>query len=178
MNRKTYIDYMRAFAILLVIAGHANAFNDPVKTWIYSFHIAGVFHDIRFDIVGKKTVIKISRKESPGIAGSIYSLGITVFIVDTRKCCEDLLWKLSIHCQCRIINIIVVFADNVYCLFYFTDFDKNQKECFTVFYLIIGVFLVGCYPAGNKRGVSMVYQYWFYSGRLYFGRLSDKRTDR
>ena len=101
MNRKTYIDYMRAFAILLVIAGHANSFNDPVK---------------------------ISGKESPGIVGSIHSLGITVFVVDIWKPCKALLWKLSIDFQCRIINVIVVFAHNVYCVFYFTDFDKNQKK--------------------------------------------------
>ena len=67
MNRKTYIDYMRAFAILLVIAGHANAFNDPVKNWIYSFHMPLFFIISGLTLSEKKLSSKIVEKEDPGV---------------------------------------------------------------------------------------------------------------
>ena len=63
MNRKTYIDYMRAFAILLVIAGHANAFNDSVKTWIYSFHMPLFFMISGLTLSEKKLSLKLVEKK-------------------------------------------------------------------------------------------------------------------
>ena len=36
-GRILYIDYVKAFAIILVIMGHVNFANDSVKAWIYSF---------------------------------------------------------------------------------------------------------------------------------------------
>lgn len=37
--RKKYVDIIKAFGIFLVILGHANHANAPLKTWIYSFHM-------------------------------------------------------------------------------------------------------------------------------------------
>ena len=36
-GRILYIDYVKAFAIILVIMGHVNFANDSVKAWIFSF---------------------------------------------------------------------------------------------------------------------------------------------
>lgn len=39
LERKKYIDYIKALGILLVIIGHVNFANDTIKAWIYSFHM-------------------------------------------------------------------------------------------------------------------------------------------
>lgn len=39
MDRKLYVDYIKAIGIILVILGHINFANEPVKEWIYSFHM-------------------------------------------------------------------------------------------------------------------------------------------
>lgn len=67
MNRKTYIDYMRAFAILLVIAGHANSFNAPVKAWIYSFHMPLFFMIAGLTLSEKKLSLKLVEKKVRGL---------------------------------------------------------------------------------------------------------------
>lgn len=42
-NRLLYVDYMKAIAMILVIMGHVNFANEPVKAWIYSFHMPAFF---------------------------------------------------------------------------------------------------------------------------------------
>lgn len=42
-NRILYVDYMKAVAMILVIMGHVNFANEPVKAWIYSFHMPAFF---------------------------------------------------------------------------------------------------------------------------------------
>lgn len=39
VERKQYVDYIKAFGIILVILGHVNFANSGLKTWIYSFHM-------------------------------------------------------------------------------------------------------------------------------------------
>ena len=58
---------MRAFAILLVIAGHANAFNDPVKNWIYSFHMPLFFIISGLTLSEKKLSLKLVEKKVRGL---------------------------------------------------------------------------------------------------------------
>ena len=40
VERKQYVDYIKAFGIILVILGHVNFANSGLKTWIYSFHVS------------------------------------------------------------------------------------------------------------------------------------------
>jgi len=43
MDRIKYIDFFKAIAMILVIIGHVNFANEPIKAWIYSFHMPAFF---------------------------------------------------------------------------------------------------------------------------------------
>lgn len=49
-QRIPYIDTLKGFTILLVIIGHIYSMNNPIKIWIYSFHMPLFFHDFRYFI--------------------------------------------------------------------------------------------------------------------------------
>lgn len=42
-NRLVFVDIMKALCIMLVILGHADFANAPIKSWIYSFHMPVFF---------------------------------------------------------------------------------------------------------------------------------------
>lgn len=52
-ERKIYVDYMRAIAIILVVLGHINSSNGLIKNWIYEFHMP-LFFFITGLTIGKK----------------------------------------------------------------------------------------------------------------------------
>lgn len=60
-KRLDYIDYTKGFGILLVILGHIYDTSNPIKIWLYSFHmplffiISGFFaKNIKFKVLFKK----------------------------------------------------------------------------------------------------------------------------
>lgn len=63
-RRIRYIDLLKALAMMLVIAGHINFANGPLKPWIYAFHMPAFFFASGL----------VSREEGAGSAGAFAHL--------------------------------------------------------------------------------------------------------
>lgn len=53
-QREHYVDFIKAIAIVLVILGHINSYNAPIKAWIYSFHMPVFFFATGLVLKNKK----------------------------------------------------------------------------------------------------------------------------
>lgn len=62
MERKKYVDYIKAIGIILVVVGHVNFANSLMKAWIYSFHMPLFFFAtgliIRSERIDKHYILK------------------------------------------------------------------------------------------------------------------------
>lgn len=72
-TRKAYVDYIKAIGIILVILGHINFANEPIKNWIYAFHMP-----IFFFATG--LTIKKKRIDRALIVGKIQSILVPYMI--------------------------------------------------------------------------------------------------
>ena len=56
-KRLNYLDFVKGFAILLVVLGHIYDISNPIKIWLYSFHmplffiISGILIRIEIPII-------------------------------------------------------------------------------------------------------------------------------
>lgn len=54
-DRIDWIDLAKAIAIILVILGHINSANGPIKAWIYAFHMP-VFFFLTGMVIRQETI--------------------------------------------------------------------------------------------------------------------------
>ena len=178
MNRKTYIDYMRAFAILLVIAGHANAFNDPVKNWIYSFHMPLFFIISGLTLSEKKLSLKIVEKKVrvllvPYIVwGLLYSSLTPGNVV---KICYGS--YRSIASAGSLTSLW--FLPTMFIAYFISQILIKIRKSVLRLLFVMGVFLVGCYLPKIKEGYPWCLNIGFIAAAFIFaGYLIKELTDK
>jgi fucose 4-O-acetylase-like acetyltransferase len=134
-KRLDYIDYTKGFGILLVILGHIYDTSNPIKIWLYSFHmplffiISGFFaKNIKFKVLFKK---KFKSLIIPYISFGIITMGLMIvtnsglngefkeyvyfFITGVGR---DALWFLPCLFLIEVIfNIIIKIKNNKYKIF-------------------------------------------------------------
>lgn len=81
MLRKKYVDYVKAIGIILVIAGHVNFANQPLKLWIYSFHMPLFFFATGLVFYPQEMSLRYLEKKIQSFVGSIFCMGINLFRV-------------------------------------------------------------------------------------------------
>ena len=142
---------MRAFAILLVIAGHANAFNDPVKNWIYSFHMPLFFIISGLTLSEKKLSLKIVEKKVrvllvPYIVwGLLYSSLTPGNVV---KICYGS--YRSIASAGSLTSLW--FLPTMFIAYFISQILIKIRKSVLRLLFVMGVFLVGCYLPKIKEG--------------------------
>ncbi len=135
IKRIDYLDYTKGFGILLVILGHIYDASNPIKIWLYSFHmplffiISGFFaKNTEFKVLFKK---KFKSLVIPYISFGIITMGLMIvtnnglngefkeyvyfFITGVGR---DALWFLPCLFLIEVIfNIIIKIKNNKYKIF-------------------------------------------------------------
>lgn len=102
-NRIEYIDLIKGFTILLVVLGHIYQYNNPIKIWIYSFHMPLFFIISGFFAKNNINLNKLLMKKFKSLIIPYISFG----------CCIILLMFLTEGLSDELKTYIVFFITGV-----------------------------------------------------------------